>query len=68
MRWPRLILIALVDLQPRAVLDTVDRALGAVRPEDHHGDVARHDDQIAVRVARDMAVADMHLALEIRTR
>ena len=59
-------LVAVVDLEPRAVLDAVDGALDAVRPDDHDRDVARHDHQIAVGVARQMAVADLHRAVEIR--
>ena len=58
--------VAVVDLQARAVLDAMHRALGAVAIDDHHGDVARHDHHVAFRVARDRAVADLHLAVEAR--
>ena len=58
--------VALVDLQPRAILHARDRTLGPVRPDDDHRDVARHHHQIAIPVARQMAVADMDHAVEIR--
>ncbi len=59
-------LVALVDLEARAVLHAMHRALGAGLVDDHDRDVARHRHQIAVRVARDVAVADLHLAVEVR--
>ena len=59
-------LVALVDLEPRAILHAVHRALGAAAVGDDDRDVARHRHQIAVRVAREVAVADLHLAVEVR--
>ena len=59
-------LVALVDLEARAILHAVHRALGAALVDDDDRDVARHRHQIAVRVARDVAVADPHHALEVR--
>ena len=61
-------LVALVDLEPRAVLHAVHRALGAALVDDDDRDVARHRHQVAVGVARDVAVADLHRAFEVRTR
>ena len=58
-------LVALVDLEPGAVLQAVHRALGPVGPDDDDRDVAAHDDQVAIRVAGDVAVADLHRALEV---
>ena len=66
MRWPRLIVVALVDLEPRAVLEAVHRPLDPVRADDHDRDVAAHDDQLAIGVAGDVAVAHPHRAFEIR--
>ena len=58
--------VALVDLEPRAVLEAVHRPLGPVLADDHHRDVAAHDDQLALGVARDVAVAHPHRAFEVR--
>src|SRR6185437_9382982 len=58
--------IALVDLQPRAVLHAMHRTLRARAVVDDDGDVARHRHQIAVGVARQITVADRHHAIEIR--
>ena len=44
--------LAVVDLEPRAVLDAVHGTLGAVRIEHGNDQVAAHRDQIAVRIAR----------------
>ena len=61
-------LVALVDLEPRAILDAMHGALDPVAIVDDDRDVARHRHEIAVRVARDVAVADLHFAVEVRTR
>ena len=61
-------LVALVDLQARAVLDAMHGALGAVGAHDHDRDIARHDHQVALGVAREMTVADPHRAVEVRIR
>src|SRR4029077_15921500 len=58
--------IALVDLHACAVLDTVHRALGAVLIDDRDRDIARHGDEIAIRVARNILVLDLHCAFEVR--
>ena len=59
-------LVAVVDQHPRAVLDAVHGALGAVGIEhrDHH--VADHGDRLAVRVLHDVLVLDLDLAVEVR--
>ena len=59
-------LVAVVDLDARAIGHAADGALAAVMVEDDHGEIARHGDQLAVRVAHDGAVADLHRALERR--
>src|SRR6185437_3977407 len=59
-------LVALVDLEPRAVLETMHGALDPATVGDDHRDIARHRHEIAIRVARDIAVADLHLAVEVR--
>ena len=59
-------LVAVVDAQPRAVLDAVHRAFGAVRIDHRHHEVAAHRDQIAIGVARDVLVLDLDLPFEIR--
>ena len=59
-------LVALVHLQARAVLHAMHRAIGAVRPDDDDGDVARHHHELAVRIAREVTVADLHHAVEVR--
>ena len=60
--------IAVIDLQPRAVLHAMNRALGAVAIDDDDRHVARHHHHVAFGVAGDVAVADLHLAVEARTR
>ena len=60
--------LAVLDLEPRAVLDAVHGALGAVRIGDGDDQVAAHRDQIAVRIAGDVHVLDLDGALEVRTR
>ena len=59
-------LVALVDLESRAVLHAMHRALGSAAIVDDDRDVARHRHQIAVGVAREVAVADLNLAVEVR--
>ena len=59
--------LAVVDLEPRAVLDAVHRALGAVGIESRRRSrLRRHRDQVAVRIAGDVAVLDLHRAFEVR--
>ena len=47
-------------------MQAVNRPLGAVRSGDHNSHVAAHDDEIAVRVARDVLVAEADRAFEAR--
>src|SRR5580693_8785311 len=58
--------IALVDLQPRAVGDTVNGAFGAVGIGDGNDEVAAHRDQVAVRILGGVAVLDLDGAFEVR--
>src|SRR6202011_3722962 len=58
--------VALVDVQARAVLHAVHRALGAVLVDHHDRHVATHGDQLAVRVAHDVLVLDADRAVEVR--
>ena len=58
--------LAVVDLQPRAVLDAVHGAFGAVRIGDGNDQVAAHHDLIAFRIADDVLVLDLDGALEVR--
>src|SRR5580692_10138339 len=58
--------IAFVDLQPRAVGNTVHGALGAVGIGDGNDEVAAHRDQVAVRILGGVAVLDLDGALEVR--
>ena len=58
-------LVAIVDFEPGAILDPVDRAFGAVRTLDDDRDIARHDHQIALAVAGKMPIADLHDSIEI---
>ena len=58
--------LAVVDLEPRAVRNAMHGALGAVRIE--HGDdqIAAHRDHIALRIAGDVQVLDLDGAFEVR--
>src|SRR5580693_9358615 len=58
--------IAFVDLQPRAVGDTVNGAFGAVGIGDGNDEVAAHRDQVAVRILGGVAVLDLDGAFEVR--
>src|SRR5579862_3068470 len=58
--------IAVINLQPRAVSDTVHGAFGAVRIGDGNDQVAAHRDQIAVRILGDVFVLDLDGAVEVR--
>src|SRR5262245_30700511 len=58
-------LIAVLDLDPRTVLDAVQRPLGAVLIDHDDDHVARHGDQLAVRVALYGLVSDPDRAIEI---
>src|SRR6185312_6159158 len=58
--------LSVFDAQPRAVLDTVMRTLGAVRIEHGHDHVAHHHDRLAVRVLRDVRRTEDDLAGEVR--
>src|SRR6202035_5841190 len=58
--------IALVDLQPRAIGDAVHGALGAVGITDGNDEVAAHRDQVAVRVLGDVAVLDRDGAFKVQ--
>ena len=58
--------IALVDPQAGAILDAVNRTLGAVLIDHHDGHVARHADEVASRVANHAAVLDPDCAFEVR--
>src|SRR5262249_3524781 len=51
-------MVALVALEAGAVLDAVDGALGAVLIHHDHRHVARHADELAVRVPHHAAVLD----------
>ena len=69
MRWPRLISSPVLDAQPRAVLDAVNRAFGAVGIDHGHDDAAAHGNPFAVRVLDDGVLAlglDHDLAVEVR--
>src|SRR5208282_2430209 len=57
--------LAVFDLEPRAVLDAMHRTLGAVRIGDSDDEVAAHHDPIAVRIANDVLVLDLDGALEV---
>ena len=57
--------VAIVDLQARAVLDAMDRTLGAVLVDDRNRHVARHRHQLAIGVAHHVLVLDLDLAIEI---
>jgi hypothetical protein len=43
----------------------VDRAFRAVRALDDDCDIARHDHQVALAIAGEMAIADLHDSIEI---
>ncbi len=58
-------LIAVVDLEPCAILDPMDRAFRAIRTFDDDRDIARHDHEIALAIAGEMPVADLHHPIEI---
>ena len=58
--------VAVIDLEPRAVRDAVHGTLGAVRIEHGHDQVAAHRDQVAVRIARHVQVLDLDRTFEIR--
>ena len=69
MRWPRLTSCAILDAQPRAVLDAVDGPLGAVGIGDGDHDAAAHGNPVAVGVLDDGVLAlglDHDLAVEVR--
>src|SRR6516165_2237246 len=59
-------LVAFIDSQSRAILDAMHRAFDTIRPLDDHGNIARHDHEIAFGISREMPVADLHGPLEIR--
>src|ERR1700691_3738739 len=58
--------LAILDLETRAVLDAVHGAFGAVRIGYRNDEVASHDDLIAVRIADDVLVFDPDSTLEVR--
>src|SRR5262249_54567094 len=58
--------VALVPLQAGAILDAVNRALGAVLIEHHDRHVAGHAHEVAGRIANDAAVLDPYRALKVR--
>ena len=65
-RWPRLTWSPSSTFRRRAVLHAMHRSLGAAAIENDDRDVSRHRHQVAVGVSRQVAVADLHLAVEIR--
>src|SRR5205085_11761584 len=61
--------LAILDAQPRAVLDAVDRPLGAIGIGDGNDDAATHGNPVAIRVLDDGVLAlglDHDLAVEVR--
>ena len=55
-------IVAIIDEDARTVGDAVCCAFLARRIDDDDGHVAAHDDQMAIRVAHHIAVADLHRA------
>ena len=60
--------LAVLDLEPCAVLDAVHCPFGTVRIGHGNDEVAAHRDHVAVRIAGDVEVLDLDGALEVRTR
>src|ERR1700691_5115006 len=58
--------LAILDLETRAVLDAVYGAFGAIRIGHRNNEVAAHHDLIAVRIADDVLVLDPDSTLEVR--
>src|SRR5580700_5539771 len=58
-------LVAVVDFEPGAILDPMDRAFRAVWALDDDCDIARHDHKVALAIAGEMAIADLHDSIEI---
>src|SRR6476620_12599610 len=59
-------LVALVHQQSRTVLDTMHRALGAIRVEHGNDHIANHCDGLAIGVLYDATILELDLAVEIR--
>ena len=57
---------AVIDAQMRAVRQPVHGTLGAVLVEHDDGGVAAHDHEAALRILDDVALLDLHRAVEIR--
>src|SRR5262249_34711296 len=58
--------VAVIDLESRAVRNAVHGSFGTVRIDHGHDQVAAHRDPVAVRISRHVQVLDLDRAFEIR--